>query len=72
MVLQNIRTVTRKIRQEALLLFGFKSRAKEPPDLNVTIKFINAVIGSWCGYTIKSGRKREDLRINKHGYKVIG
>ena len=44
-----------KIRQEALLLFGFKSRAKEPPNLNATIKFIDAVIGNWCSYTIKSG-----------------
>ena len=30
-----------KIRQEALLLIGFKSRAKEPPNLNATIKLIS-------------------------------
>ncbi|CAJ0835973.1 13410_t:CDS:2 [Entrophospora sp. SA101] len=48
-----------KIRQDALLLFGFKSRAKGTPDLNATIKFINAVVGNWCGYAIKSKRKRE-------------
>jgi hypothetical protein len=61
-----------KIRQEALLLFGFKSRAKEPPNLNVTIKFINAVIGNWCGYTIKSGRKREGPKTRHTWIQVIG
>ncbi|CAG8494139.1 8962_t:CDS:10, partial [Scutellospora calospora] len=30
-----------KIREDALLLFGFKTRAKGIPDLNATIKFIN-------------------------------
>ncbi|KAF0534960.1 helicase [Gigaspora margarita] len=34
-----------KIREDALLLFGFKTRAKGLPDLNATIKFINAVTG---------------------------
>ncbi|CAJ0907740.1 1319_t:CDS:2 [Entrophospora sp. SA101] len=32
-----------KICQDALLLFGFKSRAKEIPDLRSTIKLINAI-----------------------------
>ncbi|CAG8639046.1 2716_t:CDS:1, partial [Diversispora eburnea] len=32
-----------KIRQDALLFFGFKSRAKEIPDLKFTIKLINAI-----------------------------
>ncbi|KAG9296674.1 hypothetical protein G9A89_009933 [Geosiphon pyriformis] len=44
-----------KIRENALLLLGFKTRAKGLLDLNATIKFINAVMGSWYGYTIKSG-----------------
>ena len=35
-----------KIREDALLLFGFKTRAKGLPDLNATIKFINAVMGT--------------------------
>src|SRR5438128_11633669 len=41
-----------KIREDALLLFGFKTRAKGMPDLNATIKFINAVMNNWCSYTI--------------------
>nr|CAG8649359.1 913_t:CDS:1 [Entrophospora candida] len=48
-----------KIREDALLLFGFKTRAKGMPDLNATVKFINAILGNWCGYTVKSGRKKE-------------
>ncbi|CAJ0830229.1 8848_t:CDS:2 [Entrophospora sp. SA101] len=40
-----------KIRQDALLLFGFK----ELPDLKATVKLINAIAGNWCGYTIKTG-----------------
>ncbi|CAI2198235.1 15988_t:CDS:2, partial [Funneliformis geosporum] len=46
-----------EIRNQSLLLFGFKSRAKEKPDLNSAIKAINAIAGNWCGYTIKSERK---------------
>ncbi|CAJ0836198.1 12197_t:CDS:2 [Entrophospora sp. SA101] len=33
-----------KIREDALLLFNFKTRAKGIPDLNATIKFINAIL----------------------------
>ncbi|CAG8840602.1 14766_t:CDS:2, partial [Gigaspora margarita] len=55
-----------KIREDALLLFGFKTRAKGLPDLNATIKFINAVIGSWCGYTIKSSA----TCVGSKGYQI--
>src|SRR5438128_12694334 len=34
-----------KIQEDALLLFNFKTRAKGIPDLNATIKFINAILG---------------------------
>ncbi|CAI2200324.1 17248_t:CDS:2, partial [Funneliformis geosporum] len=47
-----------EIRNQSLLLFGFKSRAKETPDLKSVIKAINAIAGNWCGYTIKSDKKR--------------
>ncbi|CAJ0848450.1 6331_t:CDS:2 [Entrophospora sp. SA101] len=43
-----------KIRQDALLLFGFKPQVKGTLDLNATIKFINAVVGNWCDYAIKT------------------
>jgi len=55
-----------KIREDALLLFGFKTRAKGIPDLNATIKFINAILGNWCGYTIKSGA----TRVGSKGHQV--
>ncbi|RIB24712.1 hypothetical protein C2G38_2167770 [Gigaspora rosea] len=35
-----------KIREDVLLLFGFKTRAKGIPDLNATIKFINAILSN--------------------------
>ncbi|CAI2197486.1 457_t:CDS:2, partial [Funneliformis geosporum] len=47
-----------EIRNQSLLLFRFKSRAKEIPDLKSAIKAINAIAGNWCGYTIKSDKKR--------------
>ncbi|CAI2194502.1 20321_t:CDS:2, partial [Funneliformis geosporum] len=47
-----------EIRNQSLLLFGFKSHAKTTPDLNLAIKAINAIAGNWCGYTIKSDKKR--------------
>ena len=37
-----------------LLLFDFKSRAKEKPDLKSATKAINAIVGNYCGYTIKA------------------
>jgi hypothetical protein len=47
-----------EIRNQSLLLFGFKSRAKETPDLHSAIKTINAIAGNWCGYTVESDKKR--------------
>ena len=47
-----------EIRNQSLLLFSFKSHAKTTPDLNSAIKAINAIAGNWCGYTIKSDKKR--------------
>ncbi|CAG8533025.1 6148_t:CDS:2 [Cetraspora pellucida] len=42
-----------KIREDTLLLFSFKTRAKGLPDLKATVKLINAIVGNWCGYTVK-------------------
>ena len=47
-----------EIRNQSLLLFSFKSHAKTTSDLNSAIKAINAIAGNWCGYTIKSDKKR--------------
>ncbi|CAI2194300.1 5674_t:CDS:2, partial [Funneliformis geosporum] len=47
-----------EIRNQSLLLFGFKSRVKETPDLHSAIKTINAIAGNWCGYTVESDKKR--------------
>ncbi|GBC09780.1 hypothetical protein RclHR1_00910030 [Rhizophagus clarus] len=47
-----------EIQNQSLSLFGFKSHAKTTPDLNSAIKAINAIAGNWCGYTIKSDKKR--------------
>ncbi|CAJ0850941.1 4497_t:CDS:1, partial [Entrophospora sp. SA101] len=55
-----------KIREDARLLFGFKTRAKGTPDLNATIKFINAIAGNWCGYTVKS----DETRVGSKGHQV--
>ncbi|CAG8617704.1 9_t:CDS:2 [Diversispora eburnea] len=44
-----------KIREDILLLLGFKTQAKGLSDLNAAIKFINVILSNWCGYTIKSG-----------------
>jgi len=54
-----------KIREDALLLFGFKTQAKGTPDLNATIKFINAILSNWCGYTIRSGETCVGPRTNR-------
>ena len=71
-----------EIRSQSLLLFGFKSRAKEKPDLISAIKTINAIAGNWCGYTVKSNRKKigpkekqvweYSYRINRRPYKGLG
>ncbi|CAJ0847115.1 9_t:CDS:2 [Entrophospora sp. SA101] len=62
-----------EIRSQSLLLFGFKSHAKEMPDLNSAIKAINAIVGNWCGYTIKSERKlvgSKGQQIWKYSYQI--
>ena len=71
-----------EIRNQSLLLFGFKSHAKTTPDLNSAIKAINAIAGNWCGYTIKSDKKRigpkgqqvwqYSYRINRQPYNSTG
>jgi hypothetical protein len=71
-----------EIRNQSLLLFGFKSRAKETPDLHSAIKTINAIAGNWCGYTVESDKKRigskgqqvrqYSYRINRQPYNGIG
>jgi hypothetical protein len=47
-----------EIRNQFLLLFGFKFHAKETPDLKSAIKAINAIASNWCRYTVKSDKKR--------------
>ncbi|CAJ0845541.1 7602_t:CDS:1 [Entrophospora sp. SA101] len=62
-----------EIRSQSLLLFGFKSRAKEIPDLKSAIKAINAIVGNWCGYTINSERKLigpKEKRVWKYSYQI--
>ncbi|CAG8675667.1 965_t:CDS:1, partial [Scutellospora calospora] len=54
-----------KIREDVLLLFGFKTRAKRIPDLNTTIKFINAILSNWYGYTIRSSTTHIGSRTNR-------
>ncbi len=71
-----------EICNQSLLLFSFKSHAKTTPDLNLTIKAINTIAGNWCGYTIKSDKKRigpkeqqvwqYSYRINRQPYNGIG
>ncbi|CAG8624586.1 15658_t:CDS:2, partial [Gigaspora rosea] len=62
-----------EIRNQSLLLFGFKSRAKEILDLNSAIKAINAIVGNWCGYTIKNKLKlvgSKGQQIWKYSYQI--
>ncbi|CAG8849397.1 26896_t:CDS:2, partial [Gigaspora margarita] len=62
-----------EIRNQSLLLFGFKSRAKKIPDLNSAIKAINAIVSNWCGYTIKSNRKSigpKGQQVWEYSYKI--
>ncbi|CAJ0835309.1 13188_t:CDS:2 [Entrophospora sp. SA101] len=62
-----------EIQNQSLLLFGFKSRAKETPDLKTAIKAINAIAGNYCGYTIKSKRKligSKGQQIWKYSYQI--
>jgi len=62
-----------EIRNQSLLLFGFKSRAKETPDLHSAIKTINAIAGNWCGYTIESDKKRigpKGQQVRQYSYRI--
>jgi hypothetical protein len=62
-----------EIRNQSLLLFGFKSRAKETPDLKSAIQAINAIAGNWCGYTVKSDKKRigsREKQVWEYSYKI--
>ena len=62
-----------EIRNQSLLLFGFKSRAKKIPDLNSAIKAINVIAGNWCGYTIKSNRKSigpKGQQVRQYSYRI--
>src|SRR3954462_4277977 len=71
-----------EIRNQSLLLFGFKSCAKETPDLHSAIKTINAIAENWCGYTIESDKKiigpkgqqvrQYSYQINHQPYNSIG
>ncbi|CAG8682673.1 17353_t:CDS:2, partial [Cetraspora pellucida] len=71
---------TNILSEDALLLFGFKTRAKGISDLNATIKFINAILSNWCGYTIRSGATygfvtQEEItaiKVNNSKYFPIG
>jgi hypothetical protein len=50
-----------------------KSRAEETPDLKSTIKAINAIAGNWCGYTVKSNRKKigpKEQQVWEYSYKI--
>ena len=62
-----------EIWNQSLLHFGFKSHAKETPDLKSAIKAINAIAGNWCSYTVKSNQKRigpKEQRVWEYSYKI--
>src|SRR5207248_6562562 len=62
-----------EIRNQSLLLFGFKYREKETPDLHSAIKTINAIAGNWCEYNIKSDKKRIGLKgqqVRQYSYQI--
>jgi len=62
-----------EIRNQSLLLFGFKSRAKETPDLHSAIKTINAIAGNWCGYYVESDKKRigpKGQQVRQYSYRI--
>ncbi|RGB22590.1 hypothetical protein C1646_775840 [Rhizophagus diaphanus] len=51
----------------------FLSRAKKTPDLKSAIQAINAIAGNWCGYTIKSDKKRigpREKQVWEYSYKI--
>ncbi|CAJ0906319.1 698_t:CDS:2, partial [Entrophospora sp. SA101] len=55
-----------KIREDALLLFGFKTRAKGLPDLNATIKFINAILDNGAG--LETQERIKAIKLNVPNY----
>ncbi|PKC51668.1 hypothetical protein RhiirA1_483231 [Rhizophagus irregularis] len=62
-----------EIRNQSLLLFGFKSRAKKIPDLHSAIKTINAITGNWCGYNVESDKKRigpKGQQVRQYSYRI--
>ncbi|GBC18656.2 hypothetical protein GLOIN_2v1762477 [Rhizophagus irregularis DAOM 181602=DAOM 197198] len=62
-----------EIQNQSLSLFGFKSHDKTTPDLNSDIKAINAIAGNWCGYTIKSDKKRigpKGQQVWQYSYRI--
>ncbi|CAG8603583.1 2791_t:CDS:2, partial [Diversispora eburnea] len=59
-----------KIREDALLLFGFKTRAKGLPDLNVAIKFINAILNNGAGF--KTQEEIIAIKLNNPNYHPTG
>ena len=62
-----------EIRNQPLLLFSFKSRAKKIPDLKSAIQAINAIASNWCRYTIKSDKKRigsREKQVWEYSYKI--
>ncbi|CAB4373212.1 unnamed protein product [Rhizophagus irregularis] len=62
-----------EIRNQSLLLFGFKSYAKETPDLKSAIQAINAIAGNWCGYTVESDKKKIGPRgqqVKQYSYRI--
>ncbi|CAG8461801.1 7550_t:CDS:10 [Scutellospora calospora] len=60
-----------KIRENALLLFGFKTRAKGKPDLNAIIKFINAILSN-CRDSFVTQEELIAIKVNNSKYFSIG
>ncbi|RIA99157.1 hypothetical protein C1645_811904 [Glomus cerebriforme] len=55
------------------ILPGNISHAKTTPDLNSAIKAINAIASNWCGYTIKSDKKRigsKGQQVKQYSYRI--
>ncbi len=62
-----------EIRNQSLLFFSFKSRAKKTPDLHSAIKTINAIAGNWCGYYVESDKKRigpKGQQVRQYSYRI--
>ena len=62
-----------EVLDQSLLLFGFKSCAKVTSDLNSAIRAINAIVGNWCGYTVKINRKKigsKEKQVWERSYQI--